>query len=200
MDKTVVRASYERCLTSIARLSAYATSQPISITEVHRRQDILTADDLLNFCIHARRFIENIGLKDLLFQEKVALHDCKPPLSLGAIIGFLIHHDTFEIIRCGTRFKMLQASLTGARGDDFFKIIKHEMYKRPYSEPITPQVLFQSDRSGGMRLLNLVTFLQVFSEKILLEAVKANDWLQDDLFKDLDMNENDARQLIDRIK
>lgn len=200
MDKTVVRASYEGCVSAIARLSAYATSQPISITEVHRRQDILAADDLLNFCIHARRFIENIGLKDLLYQENIALNDCKPPLSLGAIIGFLVHHDIFEIIRCGTRFKMLQTSLTGATGDDFFKKIKHELHKRPYSEPITPHVLFQSDRSGGMRLVNLAVFLQVFSEKVLLEAVKANNWLQDDFFKDLDMNENDARQLIERIR
>jgi hypothetical protein len=59
--------------------------------------------------------------------------------------------------------------------------------------------LFQSDRSGGMRLINLVTFLEVFSEKILLEILKSNHWLQDDLFKDLDVTEEDARRILSRM-
>lgn len=200
MDKTVVRASYEGCLNSTARLSAYATSRPISITEVHCRQDILATDDLIEFCVHTRRFIENVGLKNLLHEEKMETNDGKAPLSLGKTIGCLIHHDTLDIIRCGTRFRMFKEGIKGHAGDDFFKKIKHDMQRKPYSEPITPLVLFQSDRSDGMRLLNLAVFLQVFSEKILLEAIKANHWLQDDFFKDLDMNENDARQLIERIR
>lgn len=69
MDKKVVRASYESCLNALARLNAYATSSPsIGITEINARQDILAADDLILFCIHARRLAENMGLKDLLNQ------------------------------------------------------------------------------------------------------------------------------------
>lgn len=200
MDKIVVRTSYESCLSTIARLSAYATSKPILITEVNKRQDILATDDLISFCIHARRFVENLGSKDLLYQEMIETNDCKNSLSLGKIIGCLIHHDTFEILRCKTRFEMLEASLTGVKGNDFFKKITNEIQKPPYSQPIIPHILFQSDRSDGMRLINLVTFLEVFSEKILLEILKANHWLQDNLFRDLDITKDDARQIMSRIE
>jgi hypothetical protein len=200
MDKKVVRASYERCLNATARLSAYATSKPILITEVNWRQDILAVDDLSDFCIHARRLIENIGLKNLLYQQSMESSDGQSPLSLGKIIGRLIHHNTLEIIRCGTRFRMLQARVSGVEGDEFFKKVEPEMRKPPFSEPITPHILFQSDRSDGMRLINLVIFLQIFSEKILLEVHTSNHWLGDDLFKDLDMTEEDVRKLLPRIR
>ncbi|MCB9985886.1 MAG: hypothetical protein H6864_09430 [Micavibrio sp.] len=199
MDKKVVRASYESCLNAIARLSAYATSKPILITEVNERQDILAADDLIDFCTHARRLIENIGLKDLLYQATMETSDAKDPLSAGQIIGYLIHHDLLMIFRCGVRFKMFKKWLEGETGDAFFKKVKSEMHQLPYSDPIMPHALFQSDRSDGMRLINLVTFLQIFSEKILLEILKSNHWLQDGLFKDLDMTEDDARKLLSRI-
>lgn len=199
MDKRVVRTSYEGCLNAVARLSAYATSKPILITEVNERQDILAADDLIDFCIHARRLIENMGSKNLLYQATIGTSDAKAPLSVGHIIGYLIHHDLLIIFRCGVRFKMFKKWLEGETGDEFFKKVKSEMHQLPYSEPITPHVLFQSDRSDGMRLINLVTFLQIFSEKILLEILKSNRWLQDDLFKDLDMTEEDARKLLTRI-
>ena len=39
---------------------------------------------------------------------------------------------------------------------------------------------------------------KAFSEKILLEVLKTNHWLQDDLFKDLDMTEEDARRVLSR--
>ena len=89
--------------------------------------------------------------------------------------------------------------LEGQTGEAFFKKVKSEMYQAPYSEPITPHVLFKSDHSDGMRLINLVTFLEFFSEKILLEILMSNQWLGDDLFKDLDMTEEDARDVLKRI-
>lgn len=199
MDKKIVRASYESCLNAVARLSAYATSRPILITEVNERQDIMAADDLIDFCIHARRLIENSGSKDLLYQASMETNDNKSPLSLGQIIGYFIHHDLLIIFRCGSRFRMFEKWLEGENREDFFKKVQTEVKKPPFSEPITPHVLFQSDRSNGMRLINLVTFLQIFSEKVLLEVLKSNHWLHDDFFKDLDMNEEDARQLISRM-
>ena len=199
MDKKVVRASYESCLNAIARLSAYATSEPILITEVNERQDILAADDLIHFSIHARRLIENIGSKDLLYETSIETNDGKAPLTLGKIIGYFIHHDLLVIFRCGVRFRMFEKLLEGDTGDAYFRKVKEEMQKTPFSEPITPHVLFESDRSNGMRLINLVTFLQSFSENVLLEILKSNHWLQDDFFKDLDMTEDDARKLLSRI-
>lgn len=199
MDKKTIRASYESCLSATARLSAYATAKPILITEVNERQDILAADDFIDFCIHTRRLIENIGARDLLHSTKIETNDGKASISVGQVIGYIIHHDLLIIFRCGVRFRMFQKWLEGETGDEFFKKVKLEMQQAPFSEPITPHVLFQSDRSNGMRLINLVTFLQAFSEKVLLEILKSNQWHQDDFFKDLDMTEKDARQLLSRI-
>ena len=199
MDKKIVRASYEGCLNAIARLSAYATSNPILINEVNDRQDILAADDLIDFCIHARRLVDNMDLRDLLYQAKIATNDAKAALSVGQIIGYLIHHDALMIFRCSVRFQMFQKWLKGKRGDEFFKDVETEIQQSPFSEPITPHILFQSDRSDGLRLINLVTFLQTFSDEVLLEILKTNHWLQDDPFKDLDMTEEDARRVLSRM-
>jgi len=199
MDKKLVRASYESCLSATARLSAYATSNPILITEINERQDILAAGDLIDFCIHARRLVDNMDLRDLLYQAKIETNDEKASLSLGQIIGYLIHHDVLMIFRCGVRFRMFQKWLKGKTREEFFKNVESEIQQAPFSEPITPHVLFQSDRTDGMRLINLLTFIQVFSEKVLLETLKTNHWLQDDLFKDLDMTEEDARRILSRM-
>lgn len=199
MDKKLVRASYESCLSATARLSAYATSKPILITEINDRQDILAADDLIDFCIHARRLIENMGERDLLYQATLETNDKKAPLSVGQVIGYFIHHDVLMIFRSGVRFRMFQKWLGAKSRDEFFKNVEAEIQQAPFSEPITPHVLFQSDRSDGMRLINLVTFLEVFSEKVLLEILKSNHWLQDDLFKDLDVTEEDARRILSRM-
>lgn len=199
MDKKVVRASYESCLNAIARLSAYATCNPILINEVNDRQDILAADDLIDFCIHARRLVDNMDLRDILYQAKMETSDAKAPLSLGQIIGYLIHHDVLMIFRCGVRFRMLQKWIKAKARDDFFEDVEAEIQQTAFSEPITPHILFQSDRSDGLRLINLVTFLKTFSDAVLLEILKSNHWLQDDLFKDLDMTEEDARRVLSRM-
>ncbi|MGH1397662.1 MAG: hypothetical protein ACRBCT_00415 [Alphaproteobacteria bacterium] len=199
MDKKVVRVSYESSLSAIARLSAYATSNPILINEVNERQDILAADDLIDFCIHARRLVDNMDLKDLLYQTKIETNDEKGPLSIGQIIGYLIHHDVLMIFRCGVRFRLFQKWAKGTSREEFFKNVETEIQQTAFSEPITPHILFQSDRSDGLRLINLVTFLEAFSDKILLEILKINYWLQDDLFKDLDMTEEDARRVLSRL-
>ena len=107
--------------------------------------------------------------------------------------------DVLMIFRCGVRFRMFQKWLKGKTREEFFKNVESEIQQTPFSEPITPHVLFQSDRTDGMRLINLLTFIQVFSEKVLLEILKTNHWLQDDLFKDLDMTEEDARRILSRM-
>lgn len=103
------------------------------------------------------------------------------------------------IIRSGERFRMFQKWLGAKSRGEFFENVEAEIQQAPFSEPITPHVLFQSDRSDGMRLINLVTFLEVFSEKVLLQILKSNPWLQDDLFKDLDLTEEDARRVLSRM-
>lgn len=125
--------------------------------------------------------------------------DDKGPLSIGQIIGYLIHHDVLMIFRCGVRFRMFQKWAKGTSREEFFKNVETEIQQTAFSEPISPHISFQSDRSEGLRLINLVTFLEAFSDKILLEILKTNHWLQDDLFKDLDMTEEDARRVLSRF-
>lgn len=61
MNKTLARVSYESCLGITARLAAYATCIPfLGATEVNQRQDFLAETDLIEFCIHARRLLENV--------------------------------------------------------------------------------------------------------------------------------------------
>ena len=134
-----------------------------------------------------------MNLKDLLYQTKIDTNDEKGSLSIGQIIGYLIHHDVLMIFRCGARFGMFQKWAKGTSREEFFKNVETEIQQTAFSEPIPPYILFKSDRSDGLRLINLLTFLEAFSDKILLEILKTNHWLQDDLFKDLDMTEEDAR-------
>ena len=201
MDRQVVRASYESCLDATARLSAYATSRPFQEAfEVNDRQDIIAADDLITFCIHARRLIENIDLKELLSQTNMKTSDGSS-ISLWKIIGCLIHHDQLMILRCYTRFRMLQASLEGETGDAFFKKIENEMNSRPYSEPMPPHVLFKSDQIH-YTLIDLVRFIQIFSEDIMIQVIrKAQEnglYLQDDPLKD--MNEEERVSVLSRAQ
>lgn len=192
MNKQVVRSSYEGCLDATARLSAYVTSKPFTdALETNARQDVLAANDLVVFCIHARRLIENVGLKDMLNNKTMEASD-KSRISLLKIIGCLIHHDELIIIRDQTRFRMLQATLDGTTGEDFFNRVKDEIKKPSYSEPITPHVLFKSDKIH-YTLINLAQFIQIFSEEVILEVIKkANNQglhLQDDPLRDFDQNE-----------
>lgn len=166
MDKKAVRASYESCLGATARLSAYATSKPFAqAADVNERQDALAIDDLIVFCIHARRLVENVGLKDLLSKTTMETSD-RSLISLWKIIGCLIHHDLLMIFRCETRFKMLQASLSGAQGEEFFKMVEAQIKTPAFSKPITPHILFKSDRIH-YTLINLERFMQLFSQDII---------------------------------
>lgn len=192
MDKKVVRSSYESCLDATARLSAFATSKPFpDALEVNERQDVLATDDLISFCIHARRLIENTGLKDLLSKTTMETSD-RSQISLWKIIGCLIHHDELVIIRSAVRFRMLQETLDGTTGEEFFKKVQHEIKKPQYSEPITPHVLFKSDKIH-YTLINLTGFVQIFSEDIILEVVKKAQgeglYLMDDPLRDLSEEE-----------
>ncbi|MBL4803924.1 MAG: hypothetical protein JKY71_03590 [Alphaproteobacteria bacterium] len=201
MDKKVVRASYESCLDATARLASYATSKPFSgASEINERQDTLAADDLIAFCIHARRLVENVGLKELLNKTAMETSD-RSLISLWKIIGCLIHHDLLMIFRCETRFKMLQASLTGATGEEFFKMVESEIKTPAYSEPIPPHVLFKSDRIH-YTLINLVRFMQIFSQDILPAVIdKALDQglcLLDDPLQD--MTEEERVRALSRAK
>ncbi|MGH1404142.1 MAG: hypothetical protein ACRBDL_07850 [Alphaproteobacteria bacterium] len=199
IDKKVVRASYESCLDATARLSAYATSRPFAgAADVNERQDTLATNDLISFCIHARRLVENMGLIELLNKTTMETSD-RSTISLWKIIGCLIHHDLLMIFRCETRFKMLQASLSGAQGEEFLKMVETQIKTPAYSEPITPHILFKSDRIH-YTLINLARFIQLFSQDILPTVVdKALDQglcLQDDPLQD--MTEEERGRILSR--
>jgi hypothetical protein len=112
MDKKVVRSSYESYLSVVARLSAFVTARPFFFTELSVRQDILAAQDLLSFCLHARRLVENAGLRALACNTYMGYSDGGVK-SLWEILGYLIHHNEFNIIRCESQFRRLREAEGG---------------------------------------------------------------------------------------
>lgn len=200
MDKRTIRASYESCLNSLARLNAYTTSKPLlGATEINVRQDVLARDDLVSFCIHARRLVENIELKDLLSQITIT-HSNGTLFSLWKIIGYLIHHDELEILRCDTRMRYLQDRMNGKTHTEALKTIILEK-RPPYSEPIPPRIVFKSDKIE-QTIMNLETFLRLFSLEVLPaiidRALEKGLDLKDDLFKDVEMTQELAQILYQR--
>lgn len=57
------------------------------------RLDILAADDLIYFCIYARRLLDKRDLRDLLYQAMIITSDSKTLYMWRQIFGYLIHHD-----------------------------------------------------------------------------------------------------------
>lgn len=199
MNKKLVRASYESCLNSAARLSAYATSKPfIDALEVNERQDILAADDLVEFCIHARRLIESVGLKELTNSTTIIANNGQP-MSLWKIIGYLIHHDDLEIIRSEVRLRMIRASKESRSKEEFWTKVGPELTKKSYSEPITPYILFKSDKIPYTPI-SLLEFMQVFSEQIfraiVQKSLQLDLCLRDDPFEDLELSQEEVSSIL----
>lgn len=141
MNRKTIRADYEGCLDAMARLSAYATSKPfVDALEVNERQDILAVNDLINFCIHARRLIEGVELKDYVFQKTIKISE-SVELSIWKIINYFIHHDDLEIIRSQSRVRMINASSESKTKQEFWQKIGPELNKKSYSEPIKEMVV-----------------------------------------------------------
>lgn len=202
MNKKLVRASYEGCLDSTARLAAYATSRPfLDAFEVNDRQDILAADDLVVFCIHARRLIENVEFDNIVKEITIRASD-DTHLSLWGVIGGLIHHNDLEILRSQTRIRMLQVRLDSKIGDEFWEKVTPELTKNSYSEPVVPQVIFRSDKIP-YKMISLGEFMQIFSEKIIPGVIKkayeSGLDLADGIFKDLDLSDPKISQILSRI-
>lgn len=161
MDKKVVRSSYESCLDATARLAAYATSKPfLKAGEVNGRQDVLASGDLISFCIHARRLIDNVGLYELTNQTMIKCGD-KTSLSLWKLLGALIHHNELEILRCATHLRILKIRIDSKTDDEYWEKIMPELFKGSYSEPVSPLVLFKSDQVK-MKAIDLAEVLQIF--------------------------------------
>lgn len=203
MNKQLVRSSYESCLDVTARLNAYATSKPfLGASEINARQDFLATNDLIQFCIHTRRLVDSVGLRDLVLETMIESNLGPMSLSLWKAIGGLIHHDDLLIIRTASGWKMFQAVIAGAHGDEYWERVRPHLKDRPYSEPITPRILFKSDKIP-YTLFNLEEFLEVFSTKILPAICESSLdkglSLMEDLFKDLDMTDEKLAKILGQI-
>lgn len=57
---SVIRHAYESVLIACARLASFASGGPTTTNgPISEQQEILAADDLVSFAIHARRLIQN---------------------------------------------------------------------------------------------------------------------------------------------
>jgi hypothetical protein len=98
----VIRHAYQNVLNACARLASFATSVPITTDgPIERQQELLAADDLVTFGIHARRLIENTT-KAERFTQVTVRHVSKSGewerIKVTRIINILIHHKDIYII------------------------------------------------------------------------------------------------------
>lgn len=186
MDKKVVRESYESCLSAAARLAAYATSKPfLEAVEVNDRQDLLATDDLVVFCIHARRLIKKAGIEDIV--KKTTIKTCNGiSLSFWKVLGCVIHYEELEISRSESRFAMMKAFIESKTEKEFWEKVTPEVTRRSFTDTIAPHILLKSDESERM-FFSLYEFMKIFSEKIIRAVIeKALDegFLLDNIFRD----------------
>lgn len=198
MNKKIVRANYESCLNAIARLSAFATSTPyVDALEVNQRQDILANEDLIVFCIHARRLIESMELREIAHNTQIKTGESKNE-SLWRVINYIIHHDELEIIRSATRVRMIKALNESKTKKEYWERISTDLNKKSYSEPISPFILVKSQHTEFLSI-SLAEIIQVFSEMIILEVIKKADssglQLIDDPFQDIELSDEGLEQL-----
>jgi hypothetical protein len=102
---SVIRHAYENVLTACARLASFAPGGPTTTDgPISEQQEILAADDLVTFAIHARGLIENTASKKR-FRQITLRPASKWQDKIGQTVGIidaidtLVHHIEIKIIR-----------------------------------------------------------------------------------------------------
>jgi hypothetical protein len=101
--KSVIRHAYSGAMDTCARLHAFATAViPDFFGAIRSRQEILAADDLVLFAIHARRLIELTVGKEFANQQPVPLvyyENSQSSAPFWRIINVVVHHKKLLIAR-----------------------------------------------------------------------------------------------------
>lgn len=109
-DHAVIRHAYNTSLTACARLHSYSTgARPRVTSALLERQDMLAADDLILFAVHARRLLETtVGTRigNKVFVKGVDHQRSVAHISFSRIINVLVHHREITILRTTHKQRM----------------------------------------------------------------------------------------------
>ena len=103
----VIRNAYQNVLNACARLASFATGGPTTTDgPIEQQQEILAADDLVTFGIHARRLIENTA-KAKRFTQVTVRQQPMPGkrIPITRLINILVHHQHIVIVRSDFQWK-----------------------------------------------------------------------------------------------
>jgi len=104
----VIRNAYQNVLNACARLASFANGGPTTTDgPIDQQQEILAADDLVTFGIHARRLIENTAKAKRFTQVTVRQHLMPGKrIPITRVINILVHHQHIVIARSDYQMEM----------------------------------------------------------------------------------------------
>jgi hypothetical protein len=164
---SVIRHAYENVLNACARLASFATGGPTRTDgPITHQQEILAADDLVTFAIHARRLIENTSSKKRF--KQIALEPASKqqaiivqPIGIIDVIDTLVHHREIKII-----ISLVHLALERNMSlEEFCRKYEH-LVKDGGNKYFSPFVFVKSDRNKNISF-DIVELVETFQVNIL---------------------------------
>jgi hypothetical protein len=155
----VIRHAYQNVLHACARLASFATSVPTTTDgPIEQQQELLAADDLVTFGIHARRLIETTAKAKRFTHVTVRQHPRSGErISITRIINVVIHHKHVTIVR--SDFQMDLAS----SHNPVEVLVKYSGSAHRYFPPIA---VLTSDKNRTISF-ELGELIETFQAKVL---------------------------------
>jgi hypothetical protein len=174
----VIRHAYENVLNACARLASFAKGGPLTTDDpITEQQEILAADDLVAFAIHARRLIENTASKKRFRQVTVGPGSKQqqevsiPITGIVDIIDTLVHHREIKVVR---HLLALEFAIRKVNINEFIKLNAHLFAKGGANKYFSPVVFVNSDKNQNISF-NIEELIETFEAKILKPIIKLCD-------------------------
>jgi hypothetical protein len=155
----VIRNAYQNVLNACARLASFATGGPTTTDgPIEQQQEILAADDLVTFGIHARRLIENTA-KAKRFTQVTVRQQPMPGkrIPITRLINILVHHQHIVIVRSDFQMEMRSSR------NPFETFIKFGGSNHRYFSPI---IILTSDKNRTISF-EVGELIETFQAKVL---------------------------------
>jgi hypothetical protein len=172
-----IRHAYENVLNACARLASFAMAGPLTTDDpITERQEILAADDLVTFGIHARRLIENTVSKKRFRQVTIGPGSKQqevgiPITGIVDIIDTLIHHREVKVVR---HLFALELERRTVSVPEFIQSHGHLMRKGGGDKYFSPIVFVTSDRHKNISF-DIAELIETFEHQILKPIITICD-------------------------
>jgi len=173
----VIRHAYQNVLNACARLASFAMGGPLTTDDpITQQQEILAADDLVAFAIHARRLIENTASKKRFRQVTIGSGSKQNEVSIPAtgivdIIDTLVHHREIKVAR---HLIALELARRNVSMDEFFEVHGHLFGKGNDNKYFSPIVFVNSDKNKNISF-DIEELIEVFEARVLRPIIKLCD-------------------------